>query len=384
MRVDFREERKWKYAMAYSLSTSVLEWHACGSPAQRIANGICVRWRRPEAIENFQSEVNEEPIFVPASNAGERKPVCRPTKLASLGLDYGTDDDEEEDISKEQSIENSLEPTSLLEGALHSSEQMMAVNASHPEDKFMAFEPKIEEFDDYHTLQFTSASLGEIKEDDKENVTQNPIKSIESSTPLGLKSSSLDPILGGSKPYPENEPSIISNRPNKASSMFAPLRKQIAYMEDLDLFLDLERLDLNSRKNSITLTSEFAAETIPSPLELSTIFPDLQLYGMLDVVVPLPPVTADGKKRSERRSERDDPNKRAEDSTYSKLYATSKFMVTKPTLLGSLQPSKRWENGQWLSFDDASIVPEPDLKINDDPLNGRSLLESLICPIDTF
>ena len=47
MRTDFREERKWKVALAYNLSTAVLEWHAAGSLEERIRSKICVLWKKP-------------------------------------------------------------------------------------------------------------------------------------------------------------------------------------------------------------------------------------------------------------------------------------------------------------------------------------------------
>ena len=51
MQVDFREERRWKMALAYELALEVQEWHAAGSYEERIRLGICARWRRPDPLE---------------------------------------------------------------------------------------------------------------------------------------------------------------------------------------------------------------------------------------------------------------------------------------------------------------------------------------------
>src|SRR5882757_2850404 len=60
MRIDFREERKWKTAVAYTLALAVQEWHDAGSADERIRRGICVVWSK-----NF-----EEDIPVPSNVAG--------------------------------------------------------------------------------------------------------------------------------------------------------------------------------------------------------------------------------------------------------------------------------------------------------------------------
>ena len=42
MRVDFREERRWKIALAFSLAHAVMAWHEAGSLEERVNRGICV------------------------------------------------------------------------------------------------------------------------------------------------------------------------------------------------------------------------------------------------------------------------------------------------------------------------------------------------------
>ena len=52
MRIDFREERKWKIALAYNLAHAVMEWHEAGSLQERVRRGICVLWKRPRETES--------------------------------------------------------------------------------------------------------------------------------------------------------------------------------------------------------------------------------------------------------------------------------------------------------------------------------------------
>ncbi|OBZ75889.1 hypothetical protein A0H81_04110 [Grifola frondosa] len=45
MRIDFREERKWKTALAYNLAHAVIDWHEAGTLEERVHRGICVLWK---------------------------------------------------------------------------------------------------------------------------------------------------------------------------------------------------------------------------------------------------------------------------------------------------------------------------------------------------
>ena len=51
MRTDFREERRWKLALAHRLAHAVVEWHEAGTLEERLRLGICVDWKRPRDEE---------------------------------------------------------------------------------------------------------------------------------------------------------------------------------------------------------------------------------------------------------------------------------------------------------------------------------------------
>jgi chromatin modification-related protein VID21 len=142
------------------------------------------------------------------------------------------------------------------------------------------------------------------------------------------------------------------------------LRDHIVYSDEQKLFLDQNDYGL-VKADSFSADLDF--ENSLSPPDLSTIFPDLQPLGLLEV---LPVVTSasipEGKRRPEKR---DDRYKRVEDTTYTKLFPVGEFMHCKPTLLGPLQPSKRWKNGQWSSLDENAVAPEcenPSGRISDE------------------
>lgn len=122
------------------------------------------------------------------------------------------------------------------------------------------------------------------------------------------------------------------------------------------LFIDLDDFDLVKGMSELTTEDPTLNTSLPPP-DLSSIFPDLQPYALLDVA---PPPGSDGKRKSDRRGDRDDPNKRADDTTYSKLVPTNEFMLQKSTLVGALKPSKHWSYTEyrWHDLDDTAVVAE--------------------------
>ncbi|TFK76575.1 hypothetical protein BDN72DRAFT_852844 [Pluteus cervinus] len=360
MRVDFREERKWKFAVAFNLSTAVLEWHACSTMAERIGCGICVQWKRPSPTpEEMSHEVTDLRSDTPMQVDAAKVSYPQAT-MSSLGLDYGSDDDDDDDEpSKDQSIENSLEPSSLIEDALASVNEIRILESDSQINDSQSIAPKVEESDDTNALHGAR--------DDKDVTMEDPVVEATQDPSASLKVTSQDPILAANpNPLLGSGEQEASHKSTKVSAIYAPLRKQIVYMDDSDLFLDLDKLDLNG---SMPTGTDLADGAIPPPPDLSSVFPDLQAYNMLDLAQAIPLGASDGKKRSDKRADRDDPNRRAEDTTYAKLYPASKMMTTRPTLLGSLHPSKHWKDGHWLPFEESPVLPEQDL-------NSKALEES--------
>ena len=91
MRIDFREERRWKLSMAYNLSTAVLEWHAAGTPEQRLRTGISVKWQ-PSFSRDDADGASEE------MNLNETHQEQLNPSL--LGVDYGSEDDNDNEQDK--------------------------------------------------------------------------------------------------------------------------------------------------------------------------------------------------------------------------------------------------------------------------------------------
>ncbi|KAG6917780.1 hypothetical protein DXG01_001052 [Tephrocybe rancida] len=355
MRVDFREERKWKLALAYNISTDVLDWHAAGTTEVRVAKGISVRWKRARSEEVSQeAAMGDDHFEEPAYHAEmevDAEENQRQRGVSLLGVDYGSeeeDDDEDEDNDDDadrasQNIADELQPSTLIALAL---EEADTSTVPQPNNEPVV-QPKTEDVEDLSAL---------IKQDPSDDaVIDHMIVDIKPDTTPGLKATSSDPVLA-SQPTPSSTggdtdtisaPSSKTGRPN----IYAPFREIIAYSEDDKLFLDLEEFNITRLDAGPKIRKE-----VPLPPGIESIFPDLHIFDFdFNPVVQ----TIDGK-RPERRLDRDDPNKRPDDILYTKLYPTGDFMMSKPTLIGPLHPSRNWKGGQWQTLDDSAVAPDSD------------------------
>lgn len=321
--------------MAYNISTAVLEWHAAGTPEQRLRTGICVKWQRSffrDDADGASEEMNLNESYQEQPN------------LSLLGVDYGSEDDDDDEQDK---VIDALEPATLIEDSLSTA---------------IEFRPKDEEVDDQSALRLIHDTIldnnqlipaSEGNQGNHLNDIANYLRPTSTNPILGPKSSSQSANGDGDAQTASAKLSI---------SVLAPLREQIAYCEGTQLFTDFDC--------DIDISTVVQDKDVNVHLDLTTLFPDLQPLGLLDVHPG--PGPNEGKKKMEKRSDKDDPNKRIEDTTYTKLYPTGQFMYTKPTLLGPLQPSKRWKNGRWLSTEETSIVPDDGGgRIPDDSSNGN-------------
>ncbi len=341
MRIDFREERRWKMALAYNLSTAVLEWHFARTPEERQRTGIVVKWKP-------HCELHEKEGDADSSMDLSSDEVNAALKLNQLGLDYGSE--EEEEGKNQGDLSDPLEPSVAISDALD------ATNDIRPKD---------EDIDDRSVLRLvkiaSSDDAGQISSDSLDEISKP-----------GLKSTSENPLLSGSKSSSQSVNGDSDPVPYAAKSLktsFAPLLEKVIYSDDLFLDLSSDYTDLSP--NSVAKDS--SSQSIS---DLCTLFPDLQPFGLLDVSANSVIANSEGKKKSEKKSDRDDPTKRLEDVTYTKLYSTGRFMHTKPTLVGPLQPAKQFRDDNWLPIDPQPIYTDMDApgRISEDISNGKQTI----------
>ncbi|KIY43620.1 hypothetical protein FISHEDRAFT_78465 [Fistulina hepatica ATCC 64428] len=334
MRTDFREERKWKLAVCYHLGSAVLKWHAAGDLETRIAKGICVLWKRFNPADE-----------APGSEAMDvDMPMRGTTRESSSGGElangYNSDEDEDDDQEKEQS--NDHQPSELPDDD-RTAREAAAMDVEH--STLVTF--KAEDTDDVSMLH-----LAEVP---SANDSSSDIKVV------GLKEGSIDPQFSAVAQSQETPPSSKSRK----SNIYEPLREQVAYLPDDKVFLDFQ--DLN-----MSLDEQLDATNVLAAPDLHAVFPDLTPFNLFE-----PPsasaVSNDGKKKDKRY----DAHKRVDELTPGRIFTTGRFMYSKPTLLGPLQPSKRWQNDHWITVEDSPVTsdwPNATGKLHDD--NYCSLWQS--------
>ncbi|KAH9901614.1 hypothetical protein C8Q73DRAFT_252201 [Cubamyces lactineus] len=371
MRTDFREERRWKLALAYTLAHAVMEWHEARSLEERVRRGICVLWKPPPPEDTEMADVGEaEQTDGPFRSSQEGDDTGADSRETGTPLnDYGSDDESEDEQDKEQQdVINALEPGAALQDALEQLEQTAQDSQSQPgNQETVTLKPKLEEIEDLtalgdsppredNAMQVDSQKTETAEGEKAEGSQVAKLAAPEAESHPGLKPTSKNPVLG--KAAVEGDAAHGKNK-NKANQ-YAPLRDHIVYSQLDKLFLDLDDLDIIKGMSELS-TDDFSPTAPPPPTDLTSIFPDLQPYGMLDVAPPAPTGPDGSRKKSDRRGDKDDPNKRAEDTTYSKLVPMSKFMQVKPTLVGTLQPAKHWKDGKWERIEETPVFADIDV-----------------------
>ncbi|RPD66336.1 hypothetical protein L226DRAFT_557464 [Lentinus tigrinus ALCF2SS1-7] len=363
MRTDFREERRWKIALARMLALAVVEWHEAGSSEERVRQGIVVLWKRPPPEDTEMADAGEgDQADGPFTQDTDENGV--ESRETGTPMDGYASDDESEDEQDKDAID-SLEPASALEDALQQLEDQ--ANVSNSQSDGVTLKPKIEEIEDLTALKGRGSAADRDENamdiDRKKPSQPEMAKPADPATSTsaqgapgshpGLKSSSKNPILG----MPGREGEVPHGKTKHKINQFAAVREHIVYSDVNKLFVDLDDLDLVKSMSELSTDEPPAASsttiTSHAPYDLAAIFPDLQPYAMLEVAP-----TPEYRKKSERKSDKDDPNRRAEDATYTKLVPVNKFMFVKPALIGTVKPATYFKDGHWTAIEPTPVFAD--------------------------
>jgi len=343
MRTDFREERKWKIVLAYDLSTAVLEWHKAGSREARRELGIIVDWSKPAPREEIVDGDGDEVMDVD-DNQG---------RVVLADPDYASDDSDDEQENDRQEVIDALAPSALLDDALNPPPEDSQDRPASP----APMELKLEDVEDALALRDGDEVSTPMDLDSQQPSTSGEASRRDSPhLPSALKATSDNPMLAEGT---ENNDAVQPLRPATAKSRpnhYATYRSEIAYSDELFLNLDSLAQALEVPEQSASDAPNPSNNTLPS--DLSDIFPDLQPYSFFDIPTTPAPVP-EGRKKSEKR-DRDDPSKRVEPTTYTKLTPMAAYQKQRPTLLGPLKPSIHWVDGEWVNLDDTPVSIDMD------------------------
>lgn len=206
MRTDFREERRWKLALAYKLARAAVDWHKAGTPDERLRLGICVMWKPPPLEDIDMAEASEvDGPFRESQEADETGADSRETETPLN--DYGSDEESEDEQDKEQQdVVDTLEPGTALQDALQQLEEHAKSQPGTHEG--VSMKPKIEDIEDVASLGDASQTRDESAMDvdgakaeaaqepkDKQPKAAKPTAT-ESEAHPALKTTSKNPVLG--------------------------------------------------------------------------------------------------------------------------------------------------------------------------------------------
>ena len=319
MRIDFREERKWKIAVAYTLALAVQEWHEAGTTEERIRRGICTIWSK-----NFEEDIPtaskvEGISTVPVDGVPHHRSRSDSMHVAEES-DDGSDEEEKDDAILADP--DPVEPGEIAQAELTEEPENMKV-----EDNF-----------DFTTaLQVAPATETQDQAGTGANSSRQDSREGSDPTPSGLRVTSENPMMS------------FANNGLSAATQGA-MRERVAFMDLNKVFLDADDLGLTSLipKPSAEETPDY----IPPSIDLVALFGDVQAYGLPE---PVPAaIQLDIKKN---RREREDVSRRLDEANATKLVPVSKFMFCRPTLISALQPSRHWRDGSWIGLDESPVHP---------------------------
>ncbi len=374
--------------MAYKLAAAALEWHKAGDRQTRKEKGIVVDWSRP--VHDESRDIDDVEMIIVHDQGAEEEMQDdsdeRPFSSALISADYGSDDSDDEQELEKQEVADALEPRAALEEALGHAERS---ESTQPENEIR---PKEEDLDDSSMLQAMQQPAAtmdvQLKQDETPGPpTENVMKSGESTQPdrhPGLKQTSDDPLLGSDVTVESAAAGpTLTPKQHPKPNIYSPLRGHIAHLDYDNLILDFDDLHIHKTRDVASDDTPHDIHPLP-PADLLQIFPELPFtFTEPPPLAGSPRPQSAGKKKMEKR-DRDDPHRRSDPTTFSKLTAMSPFMHTRPTLLAALNPAIRWEDDHWTSFDDAPIIPDFDapFKVPDEVTSSAFNLYTMLNTFD--
>ncbi|KLO14690.1 hypothetical protein SCHPADRAFT_850679 [Schizopora paradoxa] len=371
LQVDFREERRWKIALAYELAQEVLDWHEAGSWEERIRLGICTPWKRPLPLESGSvgMEVDADDTHIFAPNGVSQTPMDDNASSEDPALMQQSDDEQLDDEHRDQQdVDDALQPSAVLAEAANAPVEPLAGEATEPSTIL----PKIEEIEGTNVLHESPGVVGsdamevDLVSSQSDGVAEpTKIEGNDNVQPSNaLKQSSTNPLMSQPNADPSlqnaDTPNVPSSLPSEQSQA---LRSSIAALPDDALFVQFDSLALSSESDSNGAESSTSQVTLaPNDIDLQALFPELQVYGFIDLNPSeiIASSSSEGKKKADKKAEKDDPTKRVDETMATKLCPIGFFMHKKPTLVSALQPSRKWRKGKWVNLEESPVVSDID------------------------
>lgn len=337
---------------------------------ERIKHGICVLWKRPsvddhEVPMDVETPEDEDYRMAPEEHIADESAedqVVAPSRHSLVDADY---DDEElrHQIKEHADVDDPLKASLILSEALDAAAEVPIAEIAEVQLSAASVAPKIEDVDDSAALRELANSGADEMDIDSAVIsldTEAASKTEETDTlpeAKGLKDGSKNPTLNA---HPESQVAT-ANSWKEMSEHLKSLREPIAFLPERALFVDMDDLEpFREVMNNLNASEEHELALQP---DLSDIFPDLQPLAMVDVStsdIINSNGPSDGKKKADKKADKDDPTKRVEETTYTKLHPIGVFMHTKPTMVSALQPARKWRKGSWINLEESPVAGDAD------------------------
>ncbi|KIO17854.1 hypothetical protein M407DRAFT_32473, partial [Tulasnella calospora MUT 4182] len=339
LQADFREERKWKTAVAFEIAHEIAAWHR-GSPEERRA--MCVQWRAPviedapEADDTART-ARQEPLELEArdeepedTTTGQEEAPLGENAMSSGPIDEQDepkDDTGEVGAGADPETSNAAETLKQLDAPPQPSEEPQIKEEAMAVD-FSAFRAGGSEDAEGEGELDGDGEDGDGEAEDVKEAMMDMIQDPFDAAPD-------NEALGGDKPSGSSGGAAnkagTTSKVQHAQTLRAPLLQDLG---TTDTILDLAKLTDNLSLNPPVPSSD---EPGPSGLrgqpaiQLPDLFPELTMYGPF-----VSPAELKGK-----------PDKRIDETNNGKLTYVSRLFDIKPILISTLQPAKKRKPEGW-------------------------------------
>jgi len=371
MRTDFREERRWKMALAFNVAHAVREWYLADTEDRKL---LCVG--ATPALHSIEPEASDVEVDMPLDSeeafplkTSKVQPVDLPDVEEIVGPDVSWEQSEEIDPEREveliqthqreQRKGESIEPQ-------NQKEEDLDADGEDDADGEMDVDDGNEGVETQETpVALDAMQVDEVESKSNEAPTDNKAETKQAEEPLpadfGLKDGAGDVILAAE---PAKLPGT-SSQSNPFDEVKTQIRATISLLPEASTFVDLNDLCFDLSK--LSTLEPFTPPALPE------LFPELSAFQPLyatpeqteSIVVPK------GEKKSEKKDKKAlEELSRTDEASSFKLIPASTFMQYKPLLVSALEPAKHWRDNEWIDLDNVAVTGDDVLPTLETPADS--------------
>lgn len=374
MQTDFREERRWKIAVAYQLAHAVEAWHRAPSAAARRA--LCIKVRKSSTMSDSEQAVNADgDLEMKDADAEElqEKEVQPAQRSSRRGKEKEVETDE---ASKIQETDKDMTMDIDAEPDAEGEDEDADADADADGD---ADDGEVEEVTRSLLAQESEAKPPPVE------VVREPLKQANERMPTLSISGDAKAADGlDAETDATNKRSVRIDAPNKDSTLASSIELPVSLIHSVRapvFSMDIgatvvspssliASVDPDSVSQMLGIDSQEVSALLESEeMTASKLFPELPLYDS--------PSLPDPTGKSDRRWDEGSLN------LPPRLTHVSRLLDAKPILVSTLAPSKNRARGRWIEDSDwmiASEIADPNKGLSPSELENLALMGGVAPP----